>query len=129
MRSTAPSTTDTEEPFFPAGDDSASPAAAPADPDLSEAVRKVIADYLDLPIESLRKERSLRELGADSLDFIEILFELEEKFGIEAEEEISELRRKIVRLGDVIRLVEDLVAEKAAAGSPAAAAPGESGQA
>lgn len=85
---------------------------APPDPVLSEGVRKVIANYLDVPIETLDPAKSLQELGADSLDFIEILFELEEKFGIEAQEEVPELRKKILTIGDVIQLVAAHVAEK-----------------
>jgi len=80
---------------------------------LSETVRKIIAGYLDVPLETILPEKSLLDLGADSLDFIEIMFELEEKFGVETEEEIPELRQKILCIGDVIQLVAGLVAEKA----------------
>lgn len=85
---------------------------SPPDPVLSEKVRRVIADYLDVPIETLEPGKLLQELGADSLDFIEIVFELEEKFGIEAKEEVPELRKKILSIGDVIQLVASLVADK-----------------
>lgn len=90
--------------------------ATEVDAELAARVRQVIAGYLDIDAATLGPETSLADLGADSLDFIEIMFELEEKFGVEAEAEISELRARILDVGDVIELVAGLVAEKAAAG-------------
>jgi acyl carrier protein len=45
-------------------------------------VRSIIAKSLHIPVEQLVPDARLDELGAESLDIIEIVFELEEKFNI-----------------------------------------------
>jgi len=45
-------------------------------------VRSIIAKSLNIPVERLTPETRLDELGAESLDVIEIVFGLEEKFDI-----------------------------------------------
>jgi acyl carrier protein len=45
-------------------------------------VRSIIAQSLKIPVEKLTPETRLEELGAESLDVIEIVFALEEKFDI-----------------------------------------------
>ena len=45
-------------------------------------VRTIIAKSLNIPIERLTPDSRLDELGAESLDVIEIVFGLEEKFDI-----------------------------------------------
>src|SRR6266849_683086 len=47
-----------------------------------DEVKRIIAKGLRLPIEQLTDDTRLEELGADSLDIIEIVYDLEEKFGI-----------------------------------------------
>jgi acyl carrier protein len=81
---------------------------------LEEEVLTVLSDYLGVPASELKPEKSLEELGADSLDFAEILFEIEDKFEIKSPLELPELRAKIHSVGDVLRLTADLVATKKA---------------
>ena len=47
-----------------------------------DEVKRIIAKGLRLPIERLTDDTRLEDLGADSLDIIEIVYDLEEKFGI-----------------------------------------------
>jgi acyl carrier protein len=47
-----------------------------------DEVRQIIAQTLKVPLEQLTPETRLDDIGAESLDVIEIVFELEEKFGI-----------------------------------------------
>jgi len=47
-----------------------------------DEVRRIIAKRLHLPIEQVTDGTRLEDLGADSLDTIEIVYEIEEKFGI-----------------------------------------------
>jgi acyl carrier protein len=47
-----------------------------------DEVRQIIAQTMKVPIEQLNPETRLDDIGAASLDVIEIVFELEEKFGI-----------------------------------------------
>ncbi len=46
----------------------------------------------------------MKDLGADSLDVVELIMALEEKFGIEIPDEQAE---KIVNVGDVVKYIED----------------------
>ena len=54
-------------------------AASPTD-----AVRKIVADALGRPIDDVAAASNLMDdLGAESLDFLDIVFQLEQSFGIE----------------------------------------------
>jgi acyl carrier protein len=50
--------------------------------EIVEQVRQIIATTLKVPLEQLTPDTRLDDIGAESLDVIEIVFELEEKFGI-----------------------------------------------
>ena len=67
---------------------------------LEEKVIKLVIDQLDVTKEQCVLEASfIDDLGADSLDIIELLMEMEEAFGVEiADEELE----KIVTIKDVI---------------------------
>jgi acyl carrier protein len=67
---------------------------------LEEKVIKLIMDQLDVTKEQCVVEASfIDDLGADSLDIVELLMEMEEVFGVEiADEELE----KIVTIKDVI---------------------------
>lgn len=49
---------------------------------IADEVRQVIARALKIPIERLTPRTTLQDLGIESLDLIEIIFALEEKFDI-----------------------------------------------
>lgn len=67
---------------------------------LEEKVIKLVIDQLDVTKEQCVLEASfIDDLGADSLDVVELLMEMEEAFGVEiADEELE----KIVTIKDVI---------------------------
>jgi acyl carrier protein len=50
--------------------------------EIVDEVRQVIAKTLKVPVDRLALDTRLEDIGAESLDVIEIVFELEEKFGI-----------------------------------------------
>ncbi len=87
---------------------------------LDSQVLQIIGDYLDVPVSELRPERSLEELGADSLDFVELVFELEEKLGVKSDGDLFELRKRVRTIGDVLGLISELVSRKNSAPPPAA---------
>ncbi len=67
---------------------------------LEEKVIKLIVDQLDVTKEQCVLEASfIDDLGADSLDIVELLMEMEEAFGVEIKDEELE---KIVTIKDVI---------------------------
>ena len=56
--------------------------------ELDAHVCQVVASALDVPIERVHRHSSLiNDLGAESIDFIDIVFRLETDFGIEIPEE------------------------------------------
>jgi acyl carrier protein len=70
-----------------------------------ERVRKVIVEQLDVSEEEVTPEASfVDDLGADSLDVVELVMGLEEEFDIEIPDEEAE---KIARVQDAVKYIED----------------------
>jgi acyl carrier protein len=56
--------------------------------DVEARVRAIVADALDRPIAEVHPHSSLiNDLGAESIDFIDIVFRLESEFGLEIPQE------------------------------------------
>ncbi len=72
---------------------------------LFEDIQAVIAEQLNVDATQVTPEAEfVKDLGADSLDVVELIMALEEKFGIEIPDEQAE---KIVNVGDVVEYIED----------------------
>ena len=55
-----------------------------------EKVKAIIADQLDIDVEKITEATSLSEdLGADSLDIVEMMMSIEEAFGIEIDDDAA----------------------------------------
>ena len=68
-----------------------------------EKVKKVVADQLGVAESEVKKESSfVDDLGADSLDTVELVMALEENFGLEIPDEDAE---KIKTVGDTVTYV------------------------
>jgi len=77
---------------------------------IEEKVKEIIAEQLGVKKEEIRPESSfVDDLGADSLDTVEIVMALEEEFGIEIPDEDAE---KISTVGEAIQYIENKVKEK-----------------
>ena len=76
--------------------------------DTLETVRQLIASAADVRVEDLEAERPLEELGVDSLTVLEVMFKIEDAFGVKMPDE----RVPIRTLKDIADLVDRLVAEK-----------------
>ncbi len=71
---------------------------------LFEEIRKVITEQLNVDATQVTPEAEfVKDLGADSLDVVELIMASEEKFGIEIPDEQAE---KIVNVGDVMKYIE-----------------------
>ena len=80
--------------------------------DVREQVKKIIVDQLSVNPEELTDDASfIEDLGADSLDIVELVMEFEEKFGIDIPDEEAE---KISTVGEAIKYIEEKMAEKEA---------------
>ncbi|WP_102400644.1 acyl carrier protein [Haloimpatiens massiliensis] len=74
-----------------------------------ERVKKIIADQLSLDEEEVRIDSSfIDDLGADSLDIVELIMALEEEFDIEIPDESAE---KVSTVGDVVEYIKQHVEE------------------
>ncbi len=71
---------------------------------LSERVNSIVTDQLGVDKESLSPEANLLDdLGADSLDVVELVMALEEEFGIEVPDDDVENMRTI---RDIVQYIE-----------------------
>ena len=69
-----------------------------------EKVIGILAEELDLDTEEIKAESSLQEdLGADSLDVVEIVMALEDEFDIEIPDEET---GNIKRVQDIVNYIE-----------------------
>ncbi|MER1955954.1 MAG: acyl carrier protein [Solibacillus sp.] len=72
-----------------------------------ERVSKVIVDRLGVDESEVKLEASFRDdLGADSLDVVELVMELEDEFDMEISDEDAE---KIATVGDALSYIESKV--------------------
>ena len=71
-----------------------------------EDVRDVVVDQLSVSADAVKLEsKIIEDLGADSLDVVELVMALEEKFGIEIPDSEAE---KLLSIQDVVTFVENL---------------------
>ena len=69
-----------------------------------EKVKKIIVDQLGVEEDKVKEDSSfIDDLGADSLDIVELIMAFKEEFDIEIADEDAE---KIKVVGDVIRYLE-----------------------
>lgn len=72
---------------------------------IEDKVRKVISEKLGVDISEVVPEASLiDDLGADSLDIVELVMSMEETFDLDIPDEEAE---KLVKVKDVIKYLED----------------------
>ena len=72
--------------------------------DISNKVRKIVADHLGIEEIKVTEESSfIDDLGADSLDTVELVMAFEEEFGSEISHNEAE---KILTVGDAVKFIE-----------------------
>ena len=73
-----------------------------------DRVRAIIAEQLGVKVEEVTDQASfIEDLGADSLDTVELVMALEEEFGIEIPDEDAE---KMTTVGDAIKYIDQKAA-------------------
>ncbi len=72
-------------------------------------VQQMIAKKLGIDFSDVKSESSLTELGLDSLDTFDIIFEAEDRFGIK----VDNSQVNVSTIQDVVNLFEKLLQEKA----------------
>jgi acyl carrier protein len=77
---------------------------------VTEKVKKMIVDQLGVSeSEVVPEAKFIDDLGADSLDIVELIMALEDEYSIEIPDEDAE---KMETVGDAIRYIEDRLAGK-----------------
>jgi acyl carrier protein len=72
---------------------------------IEERVKEIIVDNLSVNAEQVTPEaKFIEDLGADSLDVVELVMAFEEQFGVEVPDEDAE---KLLTVGDVVKYIED----------------------
>jgi acyl carrier protein len=76
-----------------------------ADKPTDQRVKDIIVEQLGVKPDQVTPEaKFIEDLGADSLDTVELIMALEEEFGIEVPDEQAE---KLTTVGDVIKYIEE----------------------
>ena len=71
-----------------------------------DKVKEIIVKELKLAEDKVTLEASLKDdLGADSLDAVEIIMDIEDKFGVEIDDTKAEA---IATVGDLVAYIEEL---------------------
>lgn len=77
---------------------------------VEEKVKAIIAEQLGVKSEEVTGEASfVDDLGADSLDTVELVMAFEEEFGIEIPDEDAE---KITTVGEAVKYIDEKTANK-----------------
>jgi len=76
-----------------------------SDKSIEEKVRGIIVEQLGVTAEQATLDASfIEDLGADSLDTVELVMAFEEEFGVEVPDEDAE---KLLKVGDVVKYIEE----------------------
>ena len=73
--------------------------------DVSNQVKKMVSDHLGIDENKVTDEANfIDDLGADSLDTVELVMAFEEEFGSEISDSDAE---KILTVGDAVKFIEN----------------------
>lgn len=73
--------------------------------DIAERVKKITTEHLDVDASKVEPSASfIDDLGADSLDIVELVMAFEEEFGVEIPDDAAE---KITTVGDATKYIEE----------------------
>ena len=77
--------------------------------DVAERVKKIVVEHLGVDADKVKAEASfIDDLGADSLDTVELVMAFEEEFGVEIPDDEAE---KIRTVGNAIAYLKEHVKE------------------
>ena len=72
--------------------------------DVNERVKKIVVNYLNVEEDKVTEKASfIDDLGADSLDTVELVMAFEEEFGVEIPDDAAE---KIQTVGDAVDFIK-----------------------
>ena len=72
--------------------------------DVADRVKKIVIEHLGVEDGQVKPEaKFIDDLGADSLDTVELVMAFEEEFGVESPDDAAE---KIQTVGDAVKFIE-----------------------
>lgn len=71
---------------------------------MDEKIKSIIAENLNRDINEIKLDSNFRDLGADSLDTVELIMELENAFNVKISDNEME---SIVTVGDAIKMIQE----------------------
>ncbi len=73
--------------------------------DTADRVKKIVVEHLGVEADKVAPDASfIDDLGADSLDIVELVMAFEEEFGVEIPDDAAE---KIGTVGDAIKYIDE----------------------
>ncbi|MEL6218785.1 MAG: acyl carrier protein [Pseudomonadota bacterium] len=73
--------------------------------DIADRIKKIVVDHLDVEEDKISEGASfIDDLGADSLDTVELVMAFEEEFGIEIPDDAAE---SIQTFGDAVKFITE----------------------
>lgn len=77
---------------------------------IEERIKQIISERLEINIENIKSESELKnDLGIDSFGFVEMIYEVKEKFGINIEDKDFSTIKKVE---DVVNYIFNKTKEK-----------------
>ena len=73
---------------------------------MKDKIKEIIAEQLGVSEDEIAMETTFEDLGADSLDLVELIMGVEEEFNIEIPEGEAD---KVVTVGDVVEYIKENV--------------------
>ena len=80
--------------------------------DVAAEVMAIIAKKVRVDHPALQQSDRLEDLGIESIDAVEMIFDLEEKFDIQIPYNANNARTEFDTVGDVVRAIQTLVQDK-----------------
>jgi acyl carrier protein len=80
-----------------------------------ETLQNILVKEFNLTREQLAPEAELKQLGVDSLDVLELMFKIEDQFGLKIKDDIP---TSLVTLNDVVVYIDSLLAHQPDAHAP-----------
>ncbi len=79
---------------------------------LNSEIIGIIAEHTDLAVDEITADTELDSLGIHSLELVEIIMDIEEKYDVEIELDAATASESIKTIGDIISEAEKLIKGK-----------------
>ena len=74
-----------------------------------EKIKEIISDKLGINVNEIAMDTSFEDLGADSLDIVELIMAIEEEYDVQVSDSEAE---KAKTVGDVVNYINTLIGEE-----------------